>query len=172
MRNPLTDHVAQQTKITLYNIQVTLSTCKLEEELNEVPVWRILYHTLYRLDSRYPEPGTLRRDPDFHVPGLEEPGVPYSGKPVTKDQLVEFYLDVKARIFLYLDEMNDDLLLKRPDFCRFTRLELIEEQLRYFTYQVGRVNAFTELLLRRRPLFVGIEEEYPKEHQYFEESNA
>lgn len=169
MRKPLTDRIAHQTDLTLYNIQVALSTCRFEEELNEVPVWRILYSALYEFDCRFPEPGFLCREPEFHTAGMEDLNLPYSGKPLTKDQLVEYYLDVKARIFLYLDEMDDDLLLQKPKNCPYTRLDLILDQLRRFTYQIGRVNAFTELLLRKRPVFIGIEEDYPKDHQYFEE---
>ena len=51
--------------------------------------------------------------------------VPYQGKPLSKDQLVEYYSDVKARVFLYFNELDDDKLLQRPILHAPTRLEEI-----------------------------------------------
>ena len=85
MQNPLTRLIVRQTDITLYNIQVVLSTCKLEEEFMEQPVWRLIYSMLRRLDCGIIEPAELRRDPDFHTGALADLAVPYNGKPLTKE---------------------------------------------------------------------------------------
>ena len=168
MQNPLTRLIVRQTDITLYNIQVVLSTCKLEEEFMEQPVWRLIYSMLRRLDCGIIEPAELRRDPDFHTGTLADLAVPSNGKPLTKEQLVEYYLDLKARLFLYLDELDDDLLLRRPKIGADIRLDTIFAELRRFTYQIGRINAFTALQTGKNPLFFDNDKNYPTDHQYFE----
>lgn len=168
MKNPLTKLMLRQTEITLYNIQVVFATCKFEEELAEQPVWRLLYHALYRLDHELVEPKDLRKPPAFHTPDLVDLSTPYNGKPLAKDQLVEYYLDLKARLFLYLDELNDDLLLGRPKFGAEIRLNTLMKELRRFTYEIGRINAFTALQTGKTPLFFDTDQNYPSDHQFFE----
>lgn len=169
MQNPFTTLLTRQTEITLYNIQVSFATARLEEEIVDQPVWRILYHALYRLDCGVIEPGELRRDPEFHQPVLVDLTVPYEGKPLTKEQLTEYYLDVKARLFLYLDEVSDEKLLMRNRITKETLFDTILEHLRYFTYQVGRINSFTALLTGKIPRFFNTDKNYPTDHQYFEQ---
>ncbi len=169
MKNTLSRLIARQTNITLYNIQVVLSTCKLEEELVEQPIWRLLYKMLYRLDCKVIESSGLRRDADFHNDALVDFSVSYSGKPLSKEQLVEYYLDLKARLFLYLDELDDELLLQRSKTDEDTRLDVILTELRRFTYQIGRINAFTALQTGKIPLFFDDDQNYPTDHRYFED---
>jgi hypothetical protein len=168
MQNPLTHLIIRQTSITLYNIQVVLSACQLDEEFMEQPVWRFIYRMLRQIDCGMIESAELRRDPDFHTEALAALTVPYHGKPLTKEQLVEYYLDLKARLFLYLDELDDDLLLQRPKSGKEIRLETIFAELRRFTYQIGQIHAFIALRTGKKPLFFNDDKHYPADHQYFE----
>ncbi len=168
-KNPLLSLVTRQTGITLYNIQVVLSTCRLDEEFAEQPIWRLLYKALRQLDCGLIESDELRRTPAFHQTGLDNLSSPYSGKPLSKEQLVDYYLDLKARLFLYLDELDDTALLKPYKRGTETRLDTIFTHLRRFTYEIGRINAFTELRSGKRPLFFDTDRNYPTDHQYFED---
>lgn len=169
MQNPLTQLMIHQTEITLYNIQVVFSTCKLEEELAEQPVWRLLYRALYRFGRSVIEPEALRKLPTFHTPELPDLSVPYHGKPVSKEALVDYYLDFKAQLFLYLDELNDELLMLCPKNSRKPRLETLLRELRRFSYEIGRINAFTALQTGKQPLFFDDDRNYPADHRFFEE---
>ncbi len=169
MQNPLTQMMIRQTEITLYNIQVVFSTCKLGEELAEQPVWRLLYRAIFRFGYNVIEPNELRKLPKFHTPELPDLSVPYHGKPVSKEELVDCYLDFKARLFLYLDELNDERLMLCPKNSRSSRLEILLRELRRFSYEIGRINAFTALQTGKRPLFFDDDRNYPADHRFFEE---
>lgn len=164
----LTEKIARQAEITLYNTQVVLATCPLDEELGGIPTSQLLYCALYKLDSSLIPSGDLRRDPPFHSPDLIDVSKPYIKNLPTKDQLAEYYLDVKARLLLSLDEHNDEDLFIDSSQRKDTLFDHIIAELRLFTYRIGQLNTFTEIRTGRKPLFFSEDANYPSDHQFFE----
>ena len=168
MREPFTTLIVKQMNVTFCNLQIALSTARLEDEFSDVPLWRIFCHILTELDSRFTVSDVTKRMPGFLRADMCDLSVPYQGKPLSKDQLVEYYSDVKARVFLYLNELDDDKLLQRPILHAPTRLEEILREQQTLSCQIGRINAFTELSLHKKPVFIEREEDYPTDHNFFE----
>ncbi len=56
-----------------------------------------------------------------------------------------------------------------PKNSRTPRLETLLRELRRFSYEIGRINAFTALQTGKQPLFFDDDRNYPADHRFFEE---
>ena len=164
MSKAITKAVLHQTEITLYNVQTVFATCGLTDELGGKPVWKLLYRLLRRFDLTLIPSGDLRRDPSFHTEALCD-FAERNEKPLTKEQLVEYYLDVKARLFLQMDELDDETLAKGNSAF----LERLLAELRRLSYEIGRIHTLTLLHTGKEPRFFDDDKNYPVDHRFFEE---
>nr|WP_319489299.1 hypothetical protein [uncultured Caproiciproducens sp.] len=166
MSRQLVDNIIDQTKIMLFNMKITIHTCKMNDVVGEVPIWKRLYYTLHSLDQWFINPQEYV-EPPFHETDLNSFDVP-SKRVLTREELAIYYEGLQLKILQYLNQLTDDMLAERPEDCQFTRLALILGQYRHLMYHIGIINASTVMETGKQPKIIGMSADFPDEDHYYE----
>jgi len=129
--------IQTQSGVLLENIQVTLNSCDdslLEKPFPTWPIWKQFYHMLHSLDEWFINPVEFK-EPSIHKPYYRtaESG---SGR-LTKEQLVSYFVEIRARIESYLDRLSTSLIEEPIGKGNLTRLDLLLIQFRHVMHHIG-----------------------------------
>ncbi|MDR0920269.1 MAG: hypothetical protein LBM93_13665 [Oscillospiraceae bacterium] len=143
--------------VVFRNVRDCLLTCDVDAEFSGIPIWKQVYHTLHSLDRWFINP-EIYTEPSFHKLDLNNMNVKSDGFDLSRDILLKYYEEIKAKIFDYLDSLDDEMLLQIPDKCESDRMTLILAQLRHLFLHIGIINAVTIMNTGKWPFMGG----YPK----------
>lgn len=81
----------------------------------------------------------------------------------------EYYFQIKDKILSYLDGLNDDDLLEKPEKCPYNRFNLILAQHRHLDMHIGMLMGYVIAGEGLWPRILGLQSEFPKEEysKYF-----
>lgn len=154
MEKRLVETIKASTEIMFHNFYVTLVTCDMDYILCDMPIWKHCYHALHSCDQWYINP-TKYNEPPFHEEGLNS--LDYMGEKVlSREELLEYFETVNAKIMHYLDTLNDKDLYEIPEGYKHNRLECIIGQFRHFYAHLGNINATTIIETNKWPRVVGM----------------
>lgn len=154
MERRLIETIKASTEIMFHDFYVTLVTCDMDYILCGMPIWKHCYHTLHSCDQWYINP-MVYEEPPFHEEGLNS--LDYLGtKVLSRQQLLDYFETVKAKIMAYLDGLNDADLYDSPKGYKHNRLECIIGQMRHFYAHLGNINATTIIEIGKWPRVVGM----------------
>ncbi len=167
MERKLVCIIADQTRIMLSNMNITLHTCNMDTALFEMPMWKHLYHTLHSLDRWFINPERYV-EPPFHEESMNSLDI-QTKRALTREELIEYFKGIEPTIYSYLDGLTDDMLSEKPEGCRYTRLALVLGQYRHLMCHIGIINCTTINETGKWPKVVGLVADYPKnEDEYYE----
>jgi hypothetical protein len=152
-KNFVTD-IKNYMNVVFRNVRDCLLTCDIDAEFSGIPIWKHVYHTLHSLDRWFINP-EIYTEPDFHKPDLNNMNVKSDGFDLSRDILLEYYEEIKAKIFDYLDSLDDEMLLQIPEKCESDRMTLILAQLRHLFLHIGIINAITIMNTGKWPFMGG-----------------
>lgn len=151
--------IQNQCRQIFDNLDIVLA-CFEEKDLAQprgaFPNWKHLYHTIHSLDKNFIDPASFT-EPEFHSPNLDVIYLP-SNNALSKKEIDDYYLAVKARVHTYLAHLTPETLEERLTFrgLSLTRLELILAQLRHVFYHVGYLHCCLKMERGQTPEYVGL----------------
>ena len=157
MSNELVQIIKEQTEILLHNAKTMLLTCNMEYVLCDMPIWKHAYHMLHSCDRWFINPERYE-EPPFHEQGLNSLDTP-SEKVLSREELISYFDSIKAKVFQYIESLNDDMLSANPDGCNYSRLALVLGQYRHMYAHIGNINATTIIETGQWPRVVGLDGE-------------
>lgn len=111
-------------------------------EYCEMPCWKHIYHMLHSLDLGYINPFDKNFcEPKIHEKDLNNLDV-HSEKTLSRDEINDYFEDIKSKIREYLSALTDSDLLGYPDGCEYTRFTLIMGQFRHLHSHMGMLMGF------------------------------
>lgn len=161
MGREIVEIIAGQTIILLHNVKTTILTCDLDYMLCSMPVWKHVYHALHSCDQWFVNPDNYRTEPPFHEPGLNSLDVT-SGTALSRETLLDYYEHIRQKTVSYLQTLDDESLIQKPDGCRHTRMALILGQYRHLYAHLGNINATTMIQTGMWPRVAGLDGDLTK----------
>ncbi len=158
--NSIKDQTAR-TLWSLNNVIDAIPDSYWEKLYCDMPVWKHVYHTLHSLDMWYINP-LVYEEPSFHKEGLNDLDAVTEGF-LSRALLKEYYIDVHKKIFAYLDGLDDEKLLERPDKCPYTRFHLIMAQHRHLDMHIGMLMGYVIAGKDLWPRILGLQSEFPED---------
>jgi hypothetical protein len=108
------------------------------------------------LDKNFIDPGNYI-EPTFHKKNLniidtEDENI------LTKNEIKEYYEDVKFKAIAYINKLNDEILAEEINFdkMKFTKMELTLAQLRHIFYHVGYLHCCIKIEKGETPEYIGL----------------
>lgn len=127
-----------------------------------MPLWKHIYHMLHSLDTWYINP----RDKEYEQPSIHEEGLDnldfISVKTLNREDINEYFTDIKIKINTYLKELKDEELLDYPTDCPFTKFTLILGQFRHLHSHMGMIMGFIIEATGNWPRVLGLENPIPE----------
>jgi hypothetical protein len=161
-KNNYTEIIKEQTKRALWNINNVID-CVPDEFWNknycEMPLWKHIYHMLHSLDRWFINPQKYS-EPSFHIKDLNNLDVK-TDKTLSRSEIKQYYDSIEKKINQYLVNLNDDVLLKKPENCEWTRFTLILGQHRHLHSHMGMIMGFIIAETGLWPRVIGLEGEIP-----------
>lgn len=154
MHRELVKTIKESTKVLFINFETTLKTCDMDYVLCDMPIWKHCYHTLHSLDQWYINPYNYS-EPPFHKNMLNSLDYIDDETLLTREQLMEYFKTIQAKLLDYIDGLNDEDLYEVPKNCKYNRLEHILGQFRHFHCHMGNINASTMVAKNQWPRVVG-----------------
>lgn len=149
--------IKEQLEINFLNLEIALKTYDREALVCGAPAWRYAYHTIHSCDKWLVNPLNYT-EPEFHVRGLDNPDVKCNK--ILSDEFLMSYLEqVRAKSLAYIGSLCDYDLIKYPQNCRYSVLELILGQFRHMMLHTGILNGQTIEKTGKFPMCVGLEKE-------------
>jgi hypothetical protein len=132
------------TELMFHNLKISMDTSDWNTGICGAPAWRYIYHTIHSADKFFINPSTrfVEPEPSFHITGLDWPDAP-TDKTLDRETLNEYYEQVKSKVLIYLNTVNDARLSEIQEGCTNTRLGLIMEQFRHMYAHIGILNGIT-----------------------------
>ena len=131
-----------------------------------MPMWKHVYHMLHSLDLWLINPRDNDfREPPFHEQDLNNLDVP-SEKELSKDELVDYYVNTKMKILDYFYDLPEGALLQTPSGCEYTRFTLILAQHRHLHSHMGMIMGFIIQDTGLWPRVIGLEQDIPTDGTY------
>ncbi len=166
----ITEIIREQTHRTLWSITNVISCIPDSKYVKcycEMPLWKHVYHTLHSLDRWYINPDKYE-EPPFHETNLNSLDL-HTDKVLSKQELKQYLNSILNKIETYTYKLTDNMLLQRPDDCKWTRMTLIMAQLRHLQYHTGMIMGFIIADTDKWPLVIGLENDIPgNDFPYFE----
>jgi hypothetical protein len=136
-----------------HNLKIAMDTVDWNAKICGVPAWRYIYHTIHSADKWFINPSKRHDEPEpsFHTPGLDWPDTP-SDVILNRKTLYAFYKQVRQKIILYCESLNDAQLNEQPTGCTSTRLGLALSQFRHMYAHIGILNGVTIVNTNQYPL--------------------
>ncbi|MCH5190411.1 MAG: hypothetical protein J1F37_07600 [Oscillospiraceae bacterium] len=154
MERRLVETIKASTEIMFHNFYVTLVTCNIDYVLCGMPIWKHCYHALHSCDQWFINP-TKYEEPPFHEDGLNS--LDFMGEKVlSREELLKYFEQVKAKIMNYLNTLKDEDLYENPEGYIHNRLECIIGQMRHFYCHLGNINATTIIETDKWPRVIGM----------------
>lgn len=154
--------IKDQTKRALWSINNVID-CVPEEYWNklycEMPLWKHIYHTLHSLDMWYINPRKYS-EPSFHIEDLNNLDIK-TEKELSRVELKEYFHSIEKKINQYIDNLTDDILLDKPENCKWTRFTLILAQHRHLHSHMGMLMGFIIAETGLWPRVIGLENDIP-----------
>lgn len=151
--NALCNYIKQQADINFINLETAVKTYDRNALVCGAPAWRYVYHTIHSADKWFFNP-CVYAEPPFHTDGMDNPDNPCDIV-LTDEQLLDYMYAVRRKTAEYLDGLTDDMLLEKPDGCKFTRFELVLLQFRHISMHTGMLNGLTIERTGKFPVYVG-----------------
>ena len=154
MERELIKSIKATTEIMFHNFYITLVTCDMDYILCGMPIWKHCYHPLHSCDRWYINPAKYE-EPPFHEKGLNS--LDYMGEKVlSREELLEYFEQIKSKIMDYLNGLNDENLYEKPEGYKYNRMSCILGQIRHFYAHLGNINATTIIETNKWPRVVGM----------------
>ena len=153
--NTLCNYIKQQADINFINLETAIKTYDRDALVCGSPAWRYVYHTIHSADKWFFN-HCIYNEPPFHTDGMDNPDNP-CGIVLTDVQLLDYMHAVRRKTAEYLDGLTDDMLLEKPDGCKYTRFELVLLQFRHISMHTGMLNGLTIERTGKFPVYVGAE---------------
>ena len=81
------------------------------------------------------------QEPSFHEKDLNNLEV-LSDRRLFREEINQYFDDVKKKIFIYLSQLKEELLLEFPHGCEYCRFTLILAQFRHLHTHMGMIMGF------------------------------
>ena len=83
---------------------------------------------------------------------------------LTKEEIMDYYINVKDKIQKYIDELDDKILDELIIFndLKLTKLELILAQLRHTFYHIGYLHCCIKMENGETPEYIGLYKVIPE----------
>lgn len=163
--NELCMIIKDMVKPNFLNIKTSIKTYDRDALCCGAPCWRWVYHALHSADKWFISP-FLYTEPDFHEEGMDDPDK--SCSTVLSDEMLLEYLDsIEKKTLEYLDSITDEMLYKKPEHCRYTRMELVLRQFRHISFHTGMLNGQTALSVGEFPMWVSEVGKYVDDGVFF-----
>jgi len=149
--------ITEQTRILFENIQMTfnaISDDQMDKLIFDAPLWKHIYHMLHSLDQWFINPN-IYDNPSFHEDGMNDYRIETQTR-LSKDNLVTYFKDIEVKIYLFLENLNDNCLIEIPENCSYTRLTLILAQYRHVMYHIEFITSTLHHTEEKWPKYIGI----------------
>ncbi len=144
--------IKNQVNANFVNLETAIKTYDRKALVCGTPAWRYVYHTIHSADKWFFNP-FFYSEPGFHAEGMDNPDAECKEE-LSDQQLLDYLYQVRQKTFRYLDELEDEKLYEKPQFCPFTRLELVLMQFRHISFHTGMINGQTAERTGKFPQFV------------------
>lgn len=157
------DKLKKQTGIIMLDIGHTFEEVTdelMQKEVNGFLMWKHFYHMLNSIDRVFAYSEGYRF-PDFHEEGMNKIDST-SGKTLSKDQLEMYFRNIREKISLYMDNMDDTKLLEEV-MCqemRISRFDLIIAQFRHITWHLGYIQGCIRMETGKLPVYIGVNKDF------------
>ncbi|MDR1003068.1 MAG: hypothetical protein LBL82_07365 [Oscillospiraceae bacterium] len=142
MSRAFVNDITNYMHVVFRNVRDCLLTCDMDAVFFNVPIWKHAYHMLHSLDRWFINP-TVYDEPPFHRPELNNIDIPPDDFALSREDLLRYFEEIKAKLFQYLDTLDDEMLLQTPTGCQADRMTLIMAQFRHLYAHLGNINATT-----------------------------
>jgi len=130
----------------------------------DMPMWKHIYHMLHSLDQWFINPhGSKFAEPPIHEKDLNNLDV-VSSKSINKSEILEYFMSINEKTTQYLHDLTDDVLLEKPQNCKYTRFTLMIAQYRHLHCHLGMLMGFIISDLGKWPRVLGLEGDFPSEN--------
>ena len=165
LQNTYSDIIRDQTDRALWEIRNVIACLPddlWEKPYCEAPLWQHIYHMLHSLDQWYINPNDASyTEPAFHAAELNNLDV----RPqivLSREQLYDYGEAVCGKIKSYTAALTDEVLLEKPEGCKFTRFTLIMGQFRHLHSHMGMLMGFLIAETGEWPYVVGLTRDIPE----------
>lgn len=160
----IVENIQEQSKQIFQNIELIFNAIEdnqFQKKMGGFLVWKHVYHLIHSIDKNFISP-TNYTEPDFQTVNLD---VIYleQGKPLSKEFLWNYYLQVKTIIESYLSSLTLELLEEKIviDGKQFSKFELLLAQLRHIFYHVGYLHCCIKIENGETPEYIGLYKRIP-----------
>lgn len=158
------DIIKEQTNRALWeveNVIACIPDAMWEKEYCGMPLWKHVYHMLHSLDLWFinpDDPGYVK--PWFHDKDLNNLDV-VTNKLLSRETLEAYFLEIEKKIKNYTENLEDDMLLLKPEGCKYTRFTLILAQHRHLHTHMGMIMGVITAETGLWPRVLGLEGKFP-----------
>ena len=157
--------IKNQQEINFINVKEQILKADLETVFDAENNSRYIFHYLHSMDRFFIDPTNYVYEGEklFGIPenlsvidpkreGYEED----TSILISREQLLNYFEYVKAKIEKYFETLTAEELLQKPGCCEYTRLELILAQFRHLMWHTGLSSAITFASKREWNEFTGL----------------
>ena len=146
------NQIKKQQEINFINIEEQINKADLETVFDGVNNSRYIFHNLHSMDRFFINPiGYIYEGEKlFDIPEnlsvistAREGFEPDTSIVISRQQLLDYFGYVRAKINSYFDTLTPEGLTDTPEGCEYTRLELILAQFRHMMWHVGLSSGIT-----------------------------
>ncbi len=126
------------------------------KKINGYLIWKQLYHMLNSIERNFIDPNNYQY-PEFHEDKLNS--LDYkSEKELNKKILYDYYLTIKEKLLIYLNELTDKKLLDIIIFrnMKLTRLDFILSQYIHIMWHLGYLFSCMKIETDEMPEYAGL----------------
>lgn len=135
-----------------------------DKRYDGIPMWKYLYHTLYSMDRWYINPcDASYQNPPFHIDSLADLNVIPDKEYVDREQMGEYFAQIRDKIQNYIAVLEDDMLAQEPENCSMSRFCLILGQFRHWHRHMGLIYGFIIEDAGKWPYVLNMLGEYPED---------
>ena len=118
-------------------------------------VWKQFYHLVHSIDKNFIDPSSSI-EPTIHKKNLDI--VYLNENHLSKQQIYDYYIEVKKRVEKYLAEIDDNVLNTKIIYkgMELSKLELVMAQLRHVFYHIGYMHCFLKIERGETPEYIGL----------------
>lgn len=145
----------------LEEIIASISEEKFQSNVGGFPIWKNIYHCIHSLDKNLIDPASYC-EPIFHDKNMDVIYLDTQRK-LSKNELINYYNEVKHKTINYFDSLNDEKLLEKVYLKEkyYTRLELILAQIRHVFYHIGYLHCCIKIEYGNTPEYIGLYKRVP-----------
>ncbi len=164
-QSTLVDIIEEQTKRALWEVKNVIDCVPddlWDKRYCDMPCWKHIYHMLHSLDLWYINPrDTNFRESSIHEADLNNLDV-VSSKSLSREEISDYFSDVKNKILSYISELEDEKLLEYPVGCEYCKFTLILAQFRHLHTHMGMIMGFIIDDKNLWPRVLGLEMPFPE----------